>query len=120
MAKSRTTINFQWQGDLWSLVDHWAREHNYRLKMDGETERLYQKGRGFWVAPMMLKINFNGKDVQLEAWARANLFVRAMALFIIPPEMNIDSGGVRMAIPRKMARKAVNELLSELGQEPIQ
>ena len=69
---------------------------------------------------MMLKINYNGKDIQLEAWARANLFVRAMAFFIVPAEMNIGSGGVRMALPRKMARKAVNDLLSRLEQEAIQ
>ena len=120
MAKSRTKISFQRQGDLWSVVDHWALEHNYKLRESGETEKLYQKGKGFWVAPMMLKINYNGKDVQLEAWARANLFVRAMALFIIPSEMKINSGGVRMALPRKMARKAVNDLLSQLDQEAIQ
>jgi hypothetical protein len=120
MAKSRTTINFQWQGDLWTRVDHWAREQNYKLKTEGETERMYQKGRGFLVAPMMLQINYNGKDVRMEAWARANLFVRAMALFIIPSEMDIGSGGVRMALPRKIARKAVNQLLTELGQAEIQ
>jgi hypothetical protein len=119
MGKSRKIIDFQWQGVFLTRVDHWAREHNYKLKSDGEIERLYQKGTGFLVAPMMLQIRYNGQDVHLEAWARANLFVRAMALFIIPSEMNIGSGGVRMALPRKMARKAVNELLVELGQESI-
>jgi hypothetical protein len=40
------------------------------------------------------------------------------ALFLIPAD-RIESGGLKVALPRSMARNAVNKLLSELGQPPI-
>ena len=46
MAKSRTKIIFQWQGDLWSVVDQWALEHNYKLKESGETVSKRQRFLG--------------------------------------------------------------------------
>ena len=58
-------------------------------------------------------------SLRIEAWISANMFVRAMSLFMLPSEITIASGGMRAALPRKMARGDVNKLLSRLGQAPI-
>jgi hypothetical protein len=44
---------------------------------------------------------------------------RLCALFLIPTDMSIESGGVKGVLPRTMARNAVNNLLAQLGQPPI-
>jgi hypothetical protein len=116
---ARTVRDFGASGDIGSAVDDWAREAGYRLVESRELTRVFQKGVGFLVAPMMLSIRQTGSDVHLEAWIRANLFVRLMALFILPAEMGIESGGMKAVIPRKMARGQVNKLLEALGQPPI-
>ena len=115
----RTIVDFDFADDAWTTLDRWAEENSYRKKEADESRRLYQKGVGFLVAPMMLEIAKDGKRVHLEAWVRANLFVRMLAFFLIPAEMGIESGGFRMAVPRKMARKAINKLLEKLGQPAI-
>jgi len=68
---------------------------------------------------MMLKVKKDDLETTLEAWIRVNVIARLMALFIIPSEMGIESGGFRGAAPRSIARKAVNRLINQLGQSPI-
>jgi hypothetical protein len=116
---SRTIVKFHYVGNVWPTVEKWANENGYRQKDAVESERTYQKGVGFLVAPMMLKIKIESQETIMEAWIRVNFFARLMALFIVPSEMGIQSGGFRLAAPRSMARKAVNKLLAQLGQAPI-
>ncbi len=117
--EKRASLSFTIKTDVWSTVDDWAVKHGYKIRSQSGTERLYQKGIGFWVAPMMLEIKVQDEQVQLEAWIRINLFMRLMSFFILPSEITIESGGVRAALPRRMARKAVNELLLRLNQPEI-
>jgi hypothetical protein len=84
-----------------------------------DMKRLYQKGTGFLVAPMMLKVRHENQETNIEAWIRSNFLVRLMSLFILPSEMGIESGGLKGVLPRNIARKAVNILLAQLGQPPI-
>ena len=118
MAK-RTVLDFPFAGELWGAVEPWAKENGYQQKEGDATRRLYQKGTGLLVAPMMLEMRQNGSQVHLEAWIRCNLFVRIMALFMLPAEMGIESGGFRAVLPRGIARSAVNKLLPQLGQPVI-
>ena len=115
----RTVREFSFPADLWAAVDPWAGAEGYRLVAPGDARRLYQKGRGVLVAPMMLELRRNGPSVHLEAWVRVNFFTRLMAFFIVPAEMGVESGGFRLALPRKMARTPVNKLLERLGQPAI-
>ncbi|MFQ5572060.1 MAG: hypothetical protein ACE5G0_20480 [Rhodothermales bacterium] len=115
----RTIREFQHEGDIWPVVEKWAGEKGYRFKKTSASGKLYQKGVGFLVAPMMCQVDTVNGTVHLQAWIRVNAFMRLMVLFLIPAEMGIESGGFRLALPRSMARKAVNELLGTLGQEPI-
>jgi hypothetical protein len=116
----RTVLGFSYSGDLWATVEPWARENGYRQQQGDASRRLYQKGVGFLVAPMMLEVRQDGSQVHLEAWVRCNLFVRLMSLFMLPAEMGIESGGFWAVLPRNIARSAVNKLLPQLGQPVIQ
>ena len=119
MMKKRAEISFTADADIWSTVEKWAGEHKYNIKTQSGSKRLFQKGVGFWVAPTMLEIEVDGNRVQIEAWIRINLFTRLFSLFILPAEITIESGGVRAAVPRRIARKAVNKLLIQLNQPEI-
>ena len=115
----RTTVQFRSDTEISSVVDAWASGNGYRLKNTNGSERTYQKGTGFLVAPMMLKVREDNLETTLEAWVRVNILMRLMGLFIIPSEMGIGSGGFRLCLPRSIARKAVNVLLHQLGQPAI-
>ncbi len=112
----RTMLQFHYDGDIWSIVEKWASENGYREKESIGTDRTYQKGYGFLVAPMMLRVQKDDLEITLEAWIRVNIFVRMMLLFIAPSEMGIESGGLALFAPRKIARSAVNKLINRLDQ----
>ena len=115
----RTVLDFGIQADPWLTIDSWAQQSGYRLKEGSGANRLYQKGTGFMVAPMMLLLQQADGQLHLEAWIRGTLLARIGSLFIIPAEMGIESGGFRATIPRGIARSAVNKLLNSLGQPSI-
>ena len=115
----RTHLEFPAPPDFDHELEAWSRAFKFvHKRKEGDTD-IYQKGVGFWVAPMMLSVRRAGGNVHLEAWIRVNTFIRAMSLFLVPSEMGIQSGGFRLAAPRSIARKAVNEMLLQLGQDPI-
>jgi len=119
MKVARTRRDFTASEPIWPKVEAWAATAGFHPRQSGASSRLYQRGKGFWVAPMMVEAGQDGERAQVQAWVRANLFVRAMSLFILPREMGVESGGFRARIPRSMARRSVNDLLSSLGQPPI-
>jgi hypothetical protein len=114
-----TIRDFDLSGDARPIVDAWAAENGFRLIDGTGPARLFQKGHGFWTAPVRLAISQEGSKVHLEAWIPINLFVRAMALFMLPRQMALESGGFRGSLPRKIGRQAVNKLLEKLSQSPI-
>jgi hypothetical protein len=117
---TRTSISFQPNFDIWPVVDRWASLNNYHVTQAAGFERIYQKGKGFLVAPMMVAIRQNGPVIGLDAWVRFSFFVRLMSFFILPQEMGVQSGGYKGVVPRSLARAGVNELLLQLRQLPIQ
>jgi hypothetical protein len=117
-AGSRTTLRFSFS-NFDSVLTGWAMENGYRLLGESNGRTVYQKGTGLLVAPMMLEVAKTGDDVELTAWVRMGFFVRLMSFFILPAEMGIQSGGLRAAVPRSMARKAVNKLLVACNQTPL-
>ncbi len=118
MAK-RTVLEFSVDQDVWPTVAGWAAREGFRQVESHESTRRYQKGHGFWVAPVMAEISQVEGRVRVEAWIRANIIARAGALFLIPAEMGVESGGFRGVLPRRIGRNAVNQLLATLGQAPI-
>lgn len=116
----RSVVTFTVKGDPWPKIAAWAQNHRYlpREPQTGST-KLFQKGSGLFTAPMRAQFTQRGNAIELQAWVHVPLFTRIMALFLLPQEMNLRSGGFRAMVPRAMARKAVNELLVEVGAEPI-
>lgn len=118
--RTRTHAVVSVHGDPWPLVAAWAQRHRFLPRQpQTPTTKLFQKGSGFWTAPMKTQFILDGDALHLQAWVHVPLFSRIMALFLLPREMPIASGGLRGAVPRKMARTAVNELLVQLGGQPI-
>ena len=113
--EKRTQVTFQQRPDFWHTLEGWASTHNYKPRQSPGAAKLYQKGKGFLVAPMMLSIQEQNGQVAMEAWVRCNLFVRLSSFFILPAEIGVRSGGVKAVLPRKIGREAVNVLLEQLG-----
>lgn len=118
--KNRSVVVFPVTGDPWPTIAAWAQRHKFlpREPQTGNT-KLFQKGSGFWTAPMRAQFSLHDGTMQLQAWVHNPLIARIFALFILPAEMNLESGGFRAVIPRGIARKAVNELLAQIGAPAI-
>jgi len=116
----RTVVTFTMKGDPWPTIATWAKQNRYypREPQTGSV-KLFQKGTGLFTAPMRAQFTQRGKEIELQAWVHMPLITRIMALFLLPAEMNVSSGGFRAFVPRSIARKAVNELLLDVGAEPI-
>ena len=117
---SRTVVEFKYNENTEDVVTKWADSESFTLESKSDDIYRFRKGAGFWVAPTMLEIRQAGSDVHLEAWIAMSIFARLAALFLVPSEMGIESGGFRAVIPRTTARTAVNRLLEGLGQAGIQ
>ena len=117
---NRSVVTFAINGYPWPTIAAWAQNHRY-LPREPQTGnvKLFQKGSGFWTAPMRAQFTHTGQRIEMQAWVHNPLLTRIFTLFILPAEMNIRSGGIRAVIPRSIARKAVNELLAQVGAQPI-
>ena len=119
-SSRRSIVTFTIKGDPWPTIAAWAQNHRY-LPRDPQTgtTKLFQKGTGLFTAPMRAQFTQRGKEIELQAWVHVPLLTRIMALFLLPQEMNVRSGGFRAMVPRAIARKAVNDLLVDVGAQPI-
>lgn len=117
----RTYVSYPVAGDPWPVIAAWAQKHGFhpREPQTGNT-KLFQKGSGFWSSAMRAQFSYDGSGtMQLQAWLPISIFARIGALFLLPAEMHIRSGGIRGVLPRKLARNAINALLVEVGAPPI-
>lgn len=118
---TRTIRDFQAGFDIAPFVAAWADANHYGVRetaSDGTVK--YQRGSGLITGAMPLTVRQTGSAVHIEAWIHATLLARIGALFLMPTDMGIESGGFRGVLPRSMARASVNKLLAELGQPPIE
>lgn len=116
----KTVRDFQFAQDIAPLADAWASANHFGLReVQPDGTRRYQRGNGILTGVMLTSVRQQGKDVHLEAWIHATLVARIGALFLIPADKSIESGGLKGALPRKFAREAVNKLLAQVGQPPI-
>src|SRR5206468_842106 len=97
----------------------WAGRQGYRPIDQGDGSRTFQKGSGFWAGARRVLVSQAGDRVHLEAWVTSNLLARIIRLFILPPEITIESRGPKAILPRRLGRNEVNELLAALGQPAI-
>ncbi|HET7499494.1 MAG TPA: hypothetical protein VFK02_00770 [Kofleriaceae bacterium] len=118
--KRRTVVTFPVAVEPWPAIFAWAQRHKFIARQPQTINlRLFQKGTGLLVAPMRAQFSLDNGVLEVQAWIHNPLIARIFALFLLPPEMHIRSGGLLAVIPRNIARKAVNELLAQLGAPPI-
>ncbi|HEY5945625.1 MAG TPA: hypothetical protein VIV40_09035 [Kofleriaceae bacterium] len=119
-SNKRTAVTFAVRGDPWPVIAAWAQKHRYmpREPQTGNV-KLFQKGSGFWTAAMRAQFTQRGEQIELQAWLPISIFARIAALFMLPAEMHIRSGGFRAVLPRKIARDSINDLLQQVGAPPI-
>ncbi len=111
----RTVLNFQAGGDVWPVVEMWAKERDFREKTRGPDWRRYQQGNNLLVLPKMAEVRQQGNQVQVQAWVRNPVINRIMTLFLMPSERDLGKGTLWI-IPRSTARRDLNILLQRLGQ----
>lgn len=114
----RTTRVLGFQGDIWPIVDQWAQQNELNLVGTDEASRTYQRGVGFWVAPQMCRIGWNGNNYVLESWVRVNLLNRILTFGLMPGEIIVEGDGFLAVIPRTKGKEKANLLMQALG-EPL-
>ena len=118
LNKDRTIIDLPLPQPLGPLVQNWAVANGFKLKSQDQLSSVYGRG-GFWTAPIRVAVAQRGRKVHIEAWIAPNIVARMFSLFIVPKEMGIHSGGLIGVLPRKQARKKVNDLLMRLAGPQI-
>jgi hypothetical protein len=112
-ASARTRRRFKFAGDIWSIVEAWAKENKYS-KMAGSTatNRTYRTG-GWIMTPVYVQISKIGEqEFEFSSWVT---FLKLTIARDIP--LDLDGGFVLP--PRAMAKPKVNRLLVQLGQQPM-
>lgn len=118
MTATRVARDLSVTGDPWPAVDRWASHQGFRLLSQDDVHRLYKKG-GHLAGARMVDIAAAPSGMHVEAWVHSSLPARMMSLFILPEDITIESGGAKAALPRKLGREEVNELLTELGSTQL-
>ena len=122
----RTVREFTFDGDdFWQTAEEWATSHDYdgtrlRRAKSGEEERAFLKTSGGMAieSSRTVRLVKSGNRVRLEAWIDNSLGTRLLTLFILPEEVGIEPGGIKLFQVRRSMRKAVNDLLTRLNQPP--
>jgi hypothetical protein len=117
-AATRAVRDFAVLGDPWPAVDGWAARQGYKIMAEEPGHRLYSKG-GLMAAQRRVELRQMGDQMHLEAWVFVAPLARTLSLFTMPKEITIESGGMKGAVPRKMGRTEVNDLLAAMGQQAI-
>jgi hypothetical protein len=116
----RSIARFKIAGDPWPVIAAWAQLHRFKPR-EPQTDdvRLFQRGNALLTAPMRAQFTRVGEQMEVEAWIHIPLVSRIFALFLLPAEMNVASGGFRAVVPRSIARKAINDLLGRCSADLI-
>ena len=118
MANSRTVRDFQIPFVVAPLAVAWAFANAFSLVfVEPDGSRHYRRSRamgGAWCCV----VRQLGPNVRIETWIYTAWFNRIP--FVIPAELSLESGHFVGVHPRMGCRNAVNQLLAQLRQQPIQ
>lgn len=97
--------------DIPGTVATWAAAHGYRLvRTEGRTQ-VYKKGVNFLTAPMFLESTDDGAQHVFKAYTQIDGL-------LLKGNLALTADGIMARLPRSMAKKAVNNLLTTL-QQPL-
>ncbi len=103
-------VQFEYEGNLWPIVDEWAREDGYRLKKDEKDRRVYTRGRDILIAPRFLIIEKQGILVSVEAYIKPHP-ISGYEFETI----GLNSAGGLPVMSRDKDRAKINRLLVRLN-----
>ena len=115
MAKGKNNpwdvVTLPARDDIAGTVTSWAAAHGYRLlRTEGRTQ-VYKKGVNFLTAPMFLESTDDGAQHVFKAYTQIDGL-------LLKGNLALTADGVMARLPRSMAKKAVNNLLTTL-QQPL-
>ena len=115
MAKGKNNpwdvVTLPARDDIAGTVASWAAAHGYRLiRTEGRTQ-VYKKGVNFLTAPMFLESTDDGAQHVFKAYTQIDGL-------LLKGNLALTADGVMARLPRSMAKKAVNNLLTTL-QQPL-
>ena len=115
MAKGKNNpwdvVTLPARDDIAGTVASWAAAHGYRLiRTEGRTQ-VYKKGVNFLTAPMFLESTEDGAQHVFKAYTQIDGL-------LLKGNLALTADGIMARLPRSMAKKAVNNLLTTL-QQPL-
>ena len=113
---SRTTRDFKFEGDIWPIVEDWAKMTRFKLKESSKTRKLYVKSWGIAIDSMMLEIKKTEEKIRLEAWVKVTPIWWSPMEVPIESKYSVNYGWVPQT---KKTRRLVNKLLEKFGQPEI-
>jgi hypothetical protein len=121
----KTIRHFDYEGNLWSIIDQWAVETGFKMikkeNKENNESRWYKK-RGWIDDFAMLQISSVGSLVDLNAWVHLSVN-RKPYFFGRRENMKLESNAFKPVWfsvgLHSTARKDVNKLLIKLDQPPI-
>ena len=74
---NRSVVTFGISSDPWPTIAAWAQKHRY-LPREPQTGnvKMFQKGSGFWTAPMRAQFTQTGTQIEMQAWVHNPLLAR--------------------------------------------
>ncbi len=115
MAKGKNNpwdiVTLPARDDIAGTVASWAAAHGYRLiRTEGRTQ-VYKKGVNFLTAPMFLESTEDGAQHVFKAYTQIDGL-------LLKGNLALTADGIMARLPRSIAKKAVNNLLTTL-QQPL-
>lgn len=115
MAKGRNNpwdvVTLPARDDIAGTVASWAAAHGYRLIRTEGRSQVYKKGVNFLTAPMFLESTDDGAQHVFKAYTQIDGL-------LLKGNLALTADGIMARLPRSMAKKAVNNLLTTL-QQPL-
>jgi hypothetical protein len=113
MAKGRNNpwdvVTLPARDDIARIVASWAAAHGYRLVRTEGSTQVYKKGVNFLTAPMFLESTADGAQHMFKAYTQIDGL-------LLKGNLALTADGFMARLPRSMAKKAVNDLLTTLQQ----
>lgn len=117
---TRTVREFSSDRNIWPAAGDWAQRWGYSGGKSDETTQLYVRNHGFLGPQSKVQISQSEGNVRIEGWLEANMLKQIQYLMLLPAEAGMESSAFFGAVPpRRDARRAFNNLLSALGEEPV-
>jgi len=120
VTRPKTILDFNYKGNILPIVEKWAYETNFTIKITENGMIECQRGISSMMCPIFVQINQSEENVHLQIWLKIDILTELTSFFTAPPESGIESDIDGLNQERDLARHFINKLLTRLGQPAIQ